>query len=87
MQCIQQLANRCVVVQGKGEVAAQVSQMPSPRRAGTFLLIVVRKLLQRLCNVGRHIALFLDVLVAPRHRVGVWHGTCQSHRMPLVTFA
>ena len=86
MQDTQQLAHTRTIVQRETEVTSQMCQMTGSRRIRPVLRKVGRKQFQLSRDIGRHIALFLQVLVTPGYMVLPGNSPSQRHRLPLIAF-
>ena len=62
MKGLQQITDMIIGRQGEVEITTQVYEVSRTYRLGTFLMEIVGKLLQTLCDIGCHISLFLDIL-------------------------
>ena len=91
----QEVAQMVVGRQGEREVAAQMDQIGSTHGAWALLSEVVSEVLQTLGNIGRHDALLLNVLRAPRDRLALalqlaalqFHRTGKGDGTPTLSLA
>ena len=65
MQGVKQVAYTPMFRQRKCEITTQMYQVCSPDCIWSFLVEIIRKLFQTLCNISGHITLLLNILCTP----------------------